>query len=51
MESADETEREANAEMHTRRIDMGDGRYLIFFTFGDEDTRTDKTEPAEPKNV
>ncbi len=25
-----------NAELHARRIDMGDGRYLIFFTFGDE---------------
>lgn len=28
---------EENAEMRKRRITMPDGRYLIFYTFGDEE--------------
>lgn len=50
MKDPNQIEKEANAEMHTRRIDMGDGRYLIFFTFGDEaEGRTGET--AEPNDV
>jgi hypothetical protein len=34
-EPIDQPVSDDNAELHARRIDMGDGRYLIFFTFGD----------------
>ena len=32
----DQTRSDDDAEMHARRIEMSDGRYMIFFTFGDE---------------
>jgi hypothetical protein len=28
-------------EMHVREIRLDDGRYMIFFTFGDEDQEAD----------
>ena len=30
-----------DAELHARRVEISDGRYLIFFTFGDQ--------PEEPE--
>ena len=30
-----------NTAMHVREIRLEDGRYMIFFTFGDEDLETD----------
>jgi hypothetical protein len=32
--------------MHKRRITLDDGRYLIFFTFGDEGESADVREQA-----
>ncbi|HKP70913.1 MAG TPA: hypothetical protein VJV05_16610 [Pyrinomonadaceae bacterium] len=40
----DEKTREQGSDeipMHTREIRLDDGRYMIFFTFGDEDKETD----------
>ncbi|PYS48958.1 MAG: hypothetical protein DMF68_11535 [Acidobacteria bacterium] len=31
-------------QMHRRRITLDDGRYLIFYTFGDEDKSSDTSE-------
>jgi hypothetical protein len=42
--------------MNRRRITLSDGRYLIFYTFGEEEAETpsvvsDKEKPSEPKAV
>ena len=31
-----------NPEMHIREIELEDGRYMIFYTFGDEQTEADE---------
>ena len=36
-----------NPEMHIREIELEDGRYMIFYTFGDEQP----VEPGEETNV
>ena len=33
-----------DAELHARRVEIGDGRYLIFFTFGDESAEDEAKE-------
>jgi hypothetical protein len=43
-----------NLEMHKRRITLADGRYMIFYTFGDEEPRAvteDERESREPEAV
>jgi len=42
-EKKNETE---DAPMHSREITLSDGRYMIFYTFGDDDT-TDEIEQRE----
>lgn len=44
------------SRMNRRRITLSDGRYLIFYTFGEEDAETPsgikaEEKPAEPKAV
>ena len=34
-------------EMHKRQIAMPDGRYMIFYTFGDEELGTNPSETAK----
>ena len=41
-------EHEGAGELHRRRIRMKDGRYMIFYTFGDEAEAEAETLP-EPK--
>lgn len=47
MNAEDENER-AELILHSERITISDGRYLIFYTFEPADTRsTDKPDTAE----
>ena len=39
LENEDASEKE---QMHFREITLADGRYMIFYTFGDEDREADK---------
>ncbi len=34
-------------EMHRREITLPDGRYMIFYTFGDEELEKEKVEQRE----
>lgn len=44
MEIHESTENPDAGSMHARRVTMPDGRYLIYYTFGDEPG----PRPAEP---
>ena len=35
---------ETTGEMHHREITLSDGRYMIFYTFGDENIAEDKPD-------
>lgn len=40
--------KQPNDEMHRREITLQDGRYMIFYTFGDDDSQPDtKTDQRE----
>ena len=41
MKKKEPVEEPENPPMHVREIRLDDGRYMIFFTFGDEDQEED----------
>ena len=40
----EQNEIEAAGEMHHREIELPDGRYMIFYTFGDEKTAAENPD-------
>ena len=44
MQREETSNGEGAGEMHTRRITLSDGRYLIFYTFGQESAAPDGVE-------